>query len=253
MAKKKTGGGSTRIERTELVEPRKQSAPATETLEQKEERTKEENALFGIMEEDVALGLVQEVPITEVDWDGGKDRDEINLNLIRAKISSSEALRQILLSIIDHHDYRLKLPNRHKNKLKDLRTFRLEQAMKYLVAYAPPRGPGSRIFAQDLRHIAKLYFDSYFRVPGCYDNLREILVAVRWPDGPPEEFDHKQIDNSINALKKAFERNRHALLTELTSPGLPEFDGPRRLAGEVIRTLGVLGLSSTPTKKKRAQ
>lgn len=243
--------GFTGIAKTEGFQPDKPIPPLNETEAEREKRTSKDADFFKIIEADSRAGFSPDSPGTEIIWTGGKDSDLFNLDKMLGHIVRQESLRRIVLAIIDHPEHTLEIPPSEKRKVKDDRTYRLEQAMRYLVGDGPPSGPSSQIPRQDLLKVASLYFESSNGAPGCYPNLRQILIAVRWPDGPPTGLTHKQIDDLTDALETAFLRNKHELLTEVSARGLSDVDEPERLTDEVIRLIARLGFAVDPATGKK--
>ena len=243
--------GITGIEKKESFPLERPNPPLKESEEEREKRTSDEIEFFRVMEEDSRSGLFPLPPSTESIWMGGKDSEKFSLDEVLNRIVRQDSLQRILLAFIDHPEHKLEIPASEKRTVKDDRTYRLEQAMKYLVGDGVPHGPSSRICRKDLLKIAKLYFESSSGEPGCYPNLRQILIAVRWPDGPPSGLEPKEIDNLTDALEKAFLRNKHELLTEASAHGLSDVDEPKRLTDEVIRLLARLGFAADPATAKK--
>jgi hypothetical protein len=200
--------------------------------------------LLEMIEQDAAS--VQDIDPADAMWTGSPGQ---RLDLDKAldgDLGELTALEQILLAIIDAYP-NVPVPVRsRKSKVKSPRQIRLEQVLKLLIGWAPPKGRIKKGYEADLERVAWRYFAAALGNSASGTMLREIMVDEVVSEEDRAGLDHKQIDNLIRGHLREFERNKDRLLVKVSARGLPEVEERARNIALVIRAFRQLGIICTP-------
>jgi hypothetical protein len=186
-------------------------------------------------------GPAFEVDPDEAIWIGGAARIDLD-DYVHGDLGAWSALDQILLAIIGAHRNADVGRRGGEPKQKDIVQYRLEQAKRYLIGRAPPKGQVPRQYEEVLDRVARRYFLAALGISDRDATLRSLLVSEATTEEQQRSLDHKEIDNLIRGHLRAFKRHKHRLLVKASAGGLPEVYERARKIAHVIRLLTELGV-----------
>ena len=190
-------------------------------LEMIEERAKRSGKTVDevIAEDEESLSCIT---IDDVMWTGGRERDEPGKwaeldRMLQSELSDRRPLERVVLAIIDAHP-EFSPPAAADLKGKDIREYRLEQAMHFLTGRSPNAGrPPKADYEQICTQAATRYFkQTYLRHANDQDtSLSKIFRDLLFPSGIGD-LDHKAVDDRISPYRDYFKKNKGCLMLKVT-------------------------------------